>query len=211
MTFHDEYLKVPFSHKFRIGVMGSAQGPSIVQKKNSELAAEVGEYIAEKGHILINGGCPGLPNDAAIAAKKAGGFVIGVSPAFSQREHIERYFSPIDPYDLMLYTGAGLMERDILNIRFSDAVIILGGGIGTLNEFTIAFDEGRYIGVLISTDGIAKHIEDIIEKCNRKTGDRIFFEKDPTVLIDKLLHALENGPKVTTEDERIVNKYTFLA
>jgi len=210
MTFHKDYLKVPFSHKFRIGVMGSAQGPSIIQKKNSKLAEEVGSYIAEKAQILINGGCPGLPNDAAIAAKKSGGFVIGVSPAFSRREHIERYFSPIDSYDLMLYTGAGLMERDILNIRFSDVVIILGGGIGTLNEFTIAFDEGRYVGVLISTEGIASHLEDIIEKCNREAGGRIFFEKDPKVLIDKLLHALENGPKVTTEDERIVNKYTFL-
>lgn len=210
MTFHEDYLKVPFSHKFRIGVMGSAQGPSIVQKRNSILATQIGESIAKSGHILINGGCPGLPNDAAMGAKKAGGFVIGVSPAFSQREHIDRYFSPIDNYDLMLYTGAGLMERDILNIRFSDAVIILGGGIGTLNEFTIAFDEGRYIGVLVSTDGIAKHIEDIIEKSNRQKGDRIFFEKDPEVLLEKLLHALEHGPKVTTEDERIVNKYTFL-
>lgn len=208
--FGADYLRIPFSRKFRLGVMGSAQGPSIVQQKNTELAISIGEEIAKSGHILLNGACPGLPNDAAIGAKKAGGFVMGVSPAFSRREHIDRYSSPVDPYDMILYTGQGLMYRDIMNIRCSDAVIILGGGIGTLNEFTVAFDEGRYIGVLTSTNGVARHLDQIIDQCNREKGSRIFFEEDPKKLISDLLHALEHGPRVTTEDERIVDKYTFL-
>lgn len=208
--FHDNYLRIPFARKFRIGVMGSAQGPSIVQKKNTELAMAIGEAIAKSGHILLNGACPGLPNDAALGAKKEGGFVMGVSPAFSRKEHIDKYSSPVDPYDMILYTGQGLMYRDIMNIRCSDAVIILGGGIGTLNEFTVAFDEGRYIGVLDSTNGIAQHLDTIIDQCNREKGSRIFFQKDPLVLVQDLIHALEHGPRVTTEDERIVDKYTFL-
>ncbi len=209
-TLSEEFLKIPFAHKFRIGVMGSAQGPSIVQKENTELAMVVGEEIAKSGHILLNGACPGLPNDAAIAAKKAGGFVIGVSPAFSRKEHIDKFSSPIDPYDIILYSGQGLMYRDVLNIRCSDAIIILGGGMGTLNEFTVAFDEGRYIGVLTSTTGIAQHLKDIIKQCNRETGGRVFFNDDPVALVQEIVHALQTGPRVTTEDERIVDKYTFL-
>jgi len=208
--FRDNYFHIPFARKFRIGVMGSAQGPSIVQKKNTELALSIGEEIAKSGHILLNGACPGLPNDAALGAKKEGGFVMGVSPAFSRKEHIDKYSSPVDPYDMILYTGQGLMYRDIMNIRCSDAVIILGGGIGTLNEFTVAFDEGRYIGVLDSTNGIAQHLDTIIDQCNREKGKRIFFEKDPITLVKDLIHALEHGPRVTTEDERIIDKYTFL-
>ena len=111
---------------------------------------------------------------------------------------------------MILYTGQGLMYRDIANIRFSDAIIILGGGIGTLNEFTVAFDEGRYIGVLTSTNGISTHIKKIIKDANRETGGRVFFEEDPKKLIQCIIHALENGPRVTTEDERIVDKYSFL-
>jgi uncharacterized protein (TIGR00725 family) len=205
-----EFKCTDFSRKFKIGVMGSAQGPSIVQQKNTELALRVGESIATEEHILVNGACPGLPNDAAIGAKRAGGFVMGVSPAFSRREHLDRYNSPVDSYDVILYSGMGLMERDILNIRFSDAVLILGGGIGTLNEFTIAFDEGKYIGVLTSTDGIAEHIEDIIKKCNRETNGRVIFSDSPEELVAEIIHALETGPRVMTEDERIVSKHTFL-
>jgi len=205
-----EFLKTPFSHKHRIGVMGSAQGPFIVQKKNTDLATTIGSEIAKSGNILLNGACPGLPNDAAIAAKKEGGFVMGISPAFSRKEHIDKFSSPIDSYDMILYTGQGLMYRDIANIRYSDAIIILGGGIGTLNEFTVAFDEGRYIGVLTSTEGISTHIEQIIKDSNRETGGRVFFEEDPVKLVECIIHALEHGPRVTTEDERIIDKYSFL-
>lgn len=205
------FYSTDFSQKHRIGVMGSAQGPSIVQKENTLLATRVGEKIAKEGHILVNGACPGLPNDAAIGAKKSGGFVMGVSPAFSRREHIDKFNSPIDSYDIILYTGMGLMQRDVLNIRCSDAIIILGGGMGTLNEFSVAFDEGRYVGVLTSTEGISKHIKDIIKQCNREEGGRVFYSDNPEELVEKIIHALDTGPRVTTEDERIVSKHTFLA
>ncbi len=206
----ENFLKTPFSHKHRIGVMGSAQGPSIVQKENTELAMKIGAEIAKSGNILLNGACPGLPNDAAIAAKKEGGFVMGVSPAFSRKEHIDKFSSPVDPYDMILYTGQGLMYRDIANIRFSDAIIVLGGGMGTLNEFSVAFDEGRYVGVLTSTTGISQHIKNIIKQANREEGGRVFYDDDPKKLVAKIIHALEHGPRVTTEDERIVDKYSFL-
>lgn len=199
-----------FSKAFKIGVMGSAQGPAIQRQQNTEIAYELGKVIANERCILVNGACPGLPNDAAIGAKRAGGFVMGISPAFSQREHIEKYKSPIDSYDIILYTGFGLMERDVLNIRASDAVIIMGGGIGTLNEFTIAFDEGRLIGVLEGTDGISDHIPHIVSLCKRPLGSRIFFDKDPKVLVKKILEALISGPRVIMEDERIVSPRTFL-
>ena len=209
-TLSDDFLKIPFARKFRIGVMGSAQGPSIIQKENTVLAMTIGEEIAKAGHILLNGACPGLPNDAAIAAKNAGGFVMGVSPAFSRKEHIDKYNSPIDPYDMILYSGMGLMQRDLLNIRCSDAIIVLGGGMGTLNEFSIAFDEGRYVGVLTSTEGISKHIKEIIKQCNREEGGRVFYHDDPEELVNMIIHALETGYRVTTEDERIVNKDSVL-
>lgn len=190
--------------KFKIGVMGSAQGPAMERRANTEKAVELGRAIAKKKCILVNGACPGLPNDAAIGAKIEGGFVLGISPAFSLREHVHKYKSPIDPYDLILYTGMGLMERDIINIRSSDAIIIIGGGIGTLNEFTVAFDEGKYIGVLTGTDGISNHIPEIVKLCHRELNDRVIFESDPGKLVSKILHALSTGPRAVLEDERII-------
>lgn len=191
--------------KFKIGVMGSAQGPAISQAENKKKASIIGKSIANHNCILVNGACYGLPHDAAIGAKEADGFVLGISPAFSIDEHIARYKSPdAENYDIIIFTGLGLMTRDIINIRTSDAVVVIGGGVGTLNEFTVAFDEGRYVGVLTNTDGISDHIPDIITKCHRELGDRVIFDRDPERLISRLVKLLNEGERMLVEDQRVV-------
>ncbi|MBI5414262.1 LOG family protein [Candidatus Peregrinibacteria bacterium] len=195
--------------KFRIGVMGSAQGPAMSKHSNEEKARALGRAIAEKRCILVNGSCPGLPDDAAEGAKKAGGFVLGISPAFSLKEHIKSYKSPIEHYDIILYTGMGLMERDIVNIRSSDAIVIIGGGIGTLNEFTVAFDEGKPLGILTETDGIADHIPEVVKLCHRKLNDRVIFDNNPRRLVARILDILRKDSGPILEDERIISNLTF--
>ena len=189
--------------KLRIGVMGSAQGSMIENQENIKKAIEIGHYIAKADCILVNGACPGLPDEAAYGAKQAGGFTIGISPAFSEKSHIEKYKSPYANYDIIIYTGMGLMERDIINIRSSDAIILLGGGIGTLNEFTVAFDEGKTIGVLVGTGGVSNHINEIVEICDRKMEDFVIFEKDPKKLIEKVIEKVNSGISPMLEDERV--------
>lgn len=190
--------------KTKIGVMGSAQGPTLSRNGGVLKAQELGKWIAKTDCILVNGACPGLPNEAAIGAKENGGFVIGVSPAFSEKEHRELYRSPENAYDIILYTGMGLMERDILNIRSSDAIILVGGGIGTLNEFTVAYDEGKIVGVLTGTGGISEHIPEVLKMCNRDLNERIIFGNDPKELVEKIVLAIKELPKINTEDERII-------
>ncbi|MFH0820575.1 MAG: hypothetical protein V1908_02265 [Candidatus Peregrinibacteria bacterium] len=190
--------------KIKIGVMGSASGPTSESQKNIKKAIELGHYIAGAGCILVNGACPGLPDQAAFGAHQAGGFVMGVSPAFSEKEHSEHYKSPREYYDVLLYTGMGLMERDILNIRSSDAIIIVGGGIGSLNEFTVAYDEGKVIGILTESGGLSNHIPEILRMCDRALNEKILFDSDPQTLVKKVLEAIKNIPQPVLEDERIV-------
>ncbi len=189
--------------KLRIGVMGSAQGPTIQNQESIQKSIEMGEAIAKADCILVNGACPGLPDEAAYGAHKAGGMVMGVSPAFSEKEHIENYKSPHEYYDIIIYTGLGLMERDIINIRSSDAIILLGGGVGTLNEFTVAYSEGKTVGVLTDTGGVSDHIEEILKICNREVNGRVVFDTDPGKLLEKVLDKLLKQPQPRTEDERV--------
>jgi uncharacterized protein (TIGR00725 family) len=151
----------------------------------------------------VNGACPGLPDEAAFGAKNAGGLTMGISPAFSEQEHTIQYKSPKENYDIILYTGMGLMERDLINIRSSDAIIILGGGIGTLNEFTVAFDDQKVVGVLTGTGGVSDHIDKILEICDRNVEDYVIFDSDPKRLVDRVVEYLEKFPRPTTEDERV--------
>lgn len=193
-------------HRLKIGVMGSASGPQISDSDAIGIARKLGAEIAKRGHIFINGACPGLPNEALIGVKEAGGFSVGISPAFSEYEHVHEYASPHD-HDLLLYTGMGLMERDIINIRSSDGVVIIGGGVGTLNEFTIAYDEGRPIGIITNTGGISNSIPHIVkELCKREMPPNIVFDDDPAKLLDKLEVAIRAFPLPIGEDDRVRDK-----
>jgi uncharacterized protein (TIGR00725 family) len=174
--------------KIKIGVMGSASGPTLRDSHAIAQARRLGEAIARRGCILITGACPGLPDKAAEGARRCGGFVFGISPAFSRREHLEIYGSPIEQYDMILYSGMGLMERDIVNIRSSDAIAIVGGGVGSLNEFTVAYEEHKPIGVVTGTGGLSDHVREILAFVNRRhDGDRVLYDDDPERLVDRLL------------------------
>ncbi len=190
-------------HRLKIGVMGSASGPQTEDPVAREKAKALGHEIGKRGYIFINGACPGLPHDAMLAAKEAGGFTLGVSPAFSEHEHIHEYLSPHD-HDMIIFTGMGFMERDIINIRSSDAIVIVGGGIGTLNELTIAYDEGRPIGILTNSGGISNSVPYVIQElCKRELPPNMVFDDDPAKLLDKLEVVVHAYPLPIREDARV--------
>lgn len=169
--------------------MGSASGD--IDPRIAAKVRRMGRAIASAGCALITGGCPGLPHEAVLGAREIGGLVVGVSPALSEAEHIDRYAAPIDGYDLIVYTGSGLMGREVINIRSSDIVIIVGGHSGTLGEFAIAFDEGRLIGVLSGSGGIADLVDDIVESLHKDTGAVVLYDDDPERLVARCVHYYE--------------------
>lgn len=168
-----------------VGVMGSANGP--VDVSTVDLARELGRAIARAGCTLVTGACPGLPYAAVEGAKECGGLVVGISPALSSDEHAERFMSPVLGFDLLVFTGSGLMGREVINIRSSDMVVIVGGHSGTLGEFAIAYDEGRLIGVLSGTGGVADMIEDLAGRMEKETGASVLYDDDPDRLVSRLV------------------------
>lgn len=165
--------------------MGSASG--FIDAQIVETARALGRAVAEAGCTLITGACPGLPYAAVEGAEAAGGLVIGISPALSEQEHVERYDAPTEGFDVLVYTGSGLMGREVINIRSSDIVVIVGGHSGTLGEFAIAYDEGRLIGVLTETGGVADVIDDIIAHVEKDTGAVVLYDNDPVRLVSRLI------------------------
>lgn len=171
----------------KVGVMGGAGDD--IPVKHLDKASQLGEAIAGAGCIVITGACPGLPLAAARGAKDRGGTVIGISPALSLDEHAFKYESPTLAHDVMIFTGSGLMGREVVNIRSSDIVVIIGGSSGTLGELAIAYDEGKLIGVLTRTGGISDMVRDILATCNKDTGARVIYNTDPRRLVEQLLNA----------------------
>lgn len=185
--------------RIKIGVMGSAGG-----EMADELIAKcerIGKAIAEEGCAILTGGCPGLPHHAVIGCKRAGGLTIGISPAISLDEHVGRYGSPTDHLDVLIYTGSGLMGREVTGIRSCDIVLIVGGRSGTLGEFAIAYDEGRLIGVLTGTGGVADHVDDFLPIIKKKTGSRILFDEDPESLVRRCVASYREDRPIISQRE----------
>jgi len=175
---------------YQICVSGAAKGSSV--EKGQELAQEIGAAIARAGHTLMTGATTGLPDSAASGYKKAGGQMsLGLSPASTKVEHILKYRLPIKSYDAILYTGLHYGGRDALLINSADAVISIGGRLGTLHEFTIAAETHTPIGILESAGGISSQIEKLMELLPNANPKLVIFENDPDQLVLKLTKLLD--------------------
>ena len=174
--------------KYQICVSGAARGESVVT--GAKLAAAAGREIARRGHITLTGATNGLPYEAAKAARAMGGFSMGFSPAASRLAHVKKYHLPLDVFDSVLFTGFEYTGRNLLLIRSSDAVVMVGGRIGTLNELTIAIEERKPIGVLLGSGGMTEEVEHVLKAAKRaRTG--IIFNHDPAELVDELIDLIE--------------------
>jgi uncharacterized protein (TIGR00725 family) len=173
--------------KIKVGVMGSASSPSGALRAKAE---GLGRAIAGNDVVMLSGATTGAVYVAGKTAHDAGVFHVGVSPAGDENEHIERYKLPIEACDVLIYTGFGLKGRNVVLVRSCDVVLFISGGMGSLNEFTIAHDEGKVIGCLKQTGGVADEVDYLLEKFSMQTRAQIFRDDDPARLIASCLEAL---------------------
>lgn len=75
-------------------------------------------------------------------------------------------------------------------MRSCDIAIFIAGTMGSLNEFTIAHDEGKVIGCLRHTGGVADEVEYLQEKFAKETGARVIADGDPAKLVDACIREL---------------------
>ena len=139
---------------YLIAVIGkSNKDPDDPPSPEALSAAElVGANIAGAGAILITGGLSGVMEAASRGAKRANGLVIGMLPGF-KKDDANKYV------DVAITTGMGWM-RNTLVVRAADAVIMISGGIGTLNELTIAYQDKPTV-ILEHTGGWSDRIREI--------------------------------------------------
>ena len=173
---------------YKIAVSGAASGSHVTKAKNKSV--KIGQAVAQAGCILITGATSGIPYYAAQGAKKAGGTVIGFSPAATKRDHLKSYRLPLDYHDVVVYTGFDYAGRNLLMTRAADAVIVACGRMGTLNEFTIAYEDRKPIGVLLGSGGTADLIKQLTQRPHKKRG-KIIYDTDPKRLVQKLVRYIK--------------------
>jgi uncharacterized protein (TIGR00725 family) len=174
---------------YQFCVSGAAKGTSVEEGK--ALAVSAGRAIAEAGHSIMTGATTGLPNYAATGYKEAGGKMsLGLSPASTKVEHVVKYRLPTENYDTILFTGLHYVGRDSLLITSADAVVSIGGRMGTLHEFTIAMETRTPIGFLQGAGGISEEIQKILDILPDLHKELVIFDTDPEELVSKLTKLL---------------------
>ncbi len=165
---------------------------------------ELGKEVVRQGGILVTGATTGLPLWAAKGAKHENGMSIGFSPADTENEHINFYKLPTEYMDLIIYTGFGYPGRDLILTKSVDAVFISAGRIGTIHEFTVAFEDNKPVGILEGDWATDEIIELILEKANRP-NDKIVFDPDPKRLVEKVLDLVKKEKEESYKNYKKVN------
>ena len=153
-----------------------------------ESAENLGRLIAEHNCTVTVPATTGFPLWVAKGAHKAGAQVIGFSPAAHEREHVNTYNLPIDHMSMIIYSGFGYAGSDLLLSRSSDAIIFGYGGLETVHEFWVAFQENKPIGILKGQWDTDEILFGLL-RGHEATFDhnRIIFDDDPKRLLEQLI------------------------
>ena len=175
--------------QYQICFSGAAKGASVELGK--DLAFESGRFIAASGHHLLTGATTGLPNYAAQGAKDERGMSIGLSPAANLHEHVHEYMLPTECYDIIFYTGQHFIGRDVMLVQSSDALISMGGRMGTTHEFAVAMELGKPVGVLRGAGGTSEMFKDLLAASGDAGYPSLIEHDDPDELVRQLTHILD--------------------
>lgn len=172
--------------RYQIAVLGSHRED--LPKETYKIAEEMGAEIARRGHILVTGASRGISGHAARGAKSAGGVVLAISP-----QNWDDESSPVslEDADVEVHSGFGLKGRNVLTVRSADGIIIINGGIGTLNEAAIAEGEGKPVLAIEGTGGCADILRSVFSKLN-PGYEKIRYGKPGPSSLDSLVEMIEN-------------------
>jgi hypothetical protein len=119
----------------KIAVLGGAS-PQPGEKTYQE-AFDMGQFLALSGATVISGGYIGAMEAVSRGASEAGGHVIG----FRCREVEEWKDVQPTPWAKELWPCETMLDLFLLLIRRSDAIVVLDGGVGTLVEVALTWNQ----------------------------------------------------------------------
>jgi uncharacterized protein (TIGR00725 family) len=92
--------------------------------------------------------------------------------------------------DLIVYTGFGYAGRDLLLTRSSDAVICGCGRVGTIHEFTIAFEDNKPLGIYEGPWEMGDQLKEIVAKSHR-VNNKIITTNDPKKMVEEIMSMIK--------------------
>lgn len=157
-----------------------------------KVARETGKVLAEHDDfILLTGACNGVSYEVTKAVKEHKPYIriIGFSPATDENKHIREYNYPVEYFDEIRFIGGGRQERSIRMVSECDRVIMIGGQMGSLIEFCIAYRAGKKIAIFSwpSSASDKTLIKTIARFCYEDGCASFAFKENPKSLVKEVL------------------------
>lgn len=152
----------------QVGVIGSNK--SQCSQELYDFAFDLGKLLGQKESIVLNGGMQGVMEAVSKGVKSienTSSKVVGILP-FDHAADANKYL------DITVPTGIGFARNSVL-VQSSDFLIALGGGAGTLNEISYAWQYGKKVFCYTGVEGWSKKLADQ-NLDNRKEGLLIGFK-----------------------------------
>ena len=116
---------------------------------------------------------------------------VGFSPASSFREHISTYRLPTAEFDYINFTGMEYVGRDVHLVRSADAVITVGGRMGSLHELSTALESRKVCGILLGSGGLADYTITLLKNVWAPGAKDVIYDANPERLVARVIEALD--------------------
>jgi uncharacterized protein (TIGR00725 family) len=110
-------------------------GPGEASSSELALAEEVGALLGDAGALVVTGGLGGVMEAASRGARSRRARTLGILPGEDRTE-------ANGWVEVAVATGLGELRNGLV-VRASDALVAIGGGLGTLSEVAFALRLGR--------------------------------------------------------------------
>ena len=181
--------KQKLKRKLQIGVIGSAGPEEYPQrggatKKLMKKAKEIGFLLAKENIIVITGGKGGIMKATAEGTKEGGGVTVGVIKG--GKRFTSNNFTDVEVVTGMTTGGSGFIQ-----VLMSDALIVVGGGAGTLEEIVIAYRNKKPIIVLDKTGGWGGKL--VRQYVDQRKQVKIGIAKTPKEAVKKTIQLVKKS------------------
>ena len=90
--------------------------------------------------------------------------------------------------------------RDVHLVRSADAVITVGGRMGSLHELATALESRKVCGILLGSGGLADYAATLLKHIEAPGGKDVIFDTDPKRLVAKVVAELDKKYADFTHD-----------
>lgn len=170
-----------------IGVIGDPPAP--FDEQTREKLGSLGRAIAKSDCVLITESRPGVLNPLVQGARAAGGMVVGITSDRTPVDLRAMDSAPSDEVDVQISSTSRSENGEAETIRSSDVIVIATASSGPASSLGAPFNEGRPIGVLTQTRGIANAFEALIHACAPRSKSVVVCDDDPVRLVDRLIEC----------------------